>query len=230
MDMAKIGANNGASQHYQQVQMSRLTEFHSVKIEGNKSQSFFEKHQTQIDKIDIVSLGSSKDYSETGMKVLTERLTENLQKKIEGAAGNQGLEGVELTDAEAVAAAESDIHSPTNVSDRILDFALGFFSDYRQQAVDDLGEGEELDEDLVKQEFHDLISGAIDQGFEEARSVISSLGALEGETEQKINKTYDLVQAGLSEFLNGGNQDLATQIMNQAQEELMQVVQQKQAA
>ena len=50
-----------------------------------------------------------------------------------------------------------------------------------------------------------MIGGGIDQGFKEARDILNSLGVLEGEIADNIDKTYELVQTGLQDFRDSFN-------------------------
>ncbi len=45
--------------------------------------------------------------------------------------------------------------------------------------------------------------GGIDQGFSEARDVLGGLKVLEGEIADNIDKTYEIIQKGLEDFLKG---------------------------
>jgi len=83
--------------------------------------------------------------------------------------------------------------TPEATADRIVSFSTGLFSLYQQQHPK-LSEQEQLDR------FLDVIGGGIDQGFGEAREILDGLGVLEGDIEDNIDKTYDLVQEGLAAF------------------------------
>ena len=83
--------------------------------------------------------------------------------------------------------------SPEATADRIVSFSTGLFSLFQQQHSS-LSEPEQVDR------FLDVIGGGIDQGFSEARDILEGLGVLKGEIADNIDKTYDLVQEGLSAF------------------------------
>lgn len=83
--------------------------------------------------------------------------------------------------------------SPEATADRIVSFSTGLFSLFQQQHPS-LSEPEQVDR------FLDVIGGGIDQGFSEARDILEGLGVLKGEIADNIDKTYDLVQEGLSAF------------------------------
>ena len=52
------------------------------------------------------------------------------------------------------------------------------------------------------QSFVDLIGVGVDRGFAEARDILDSLKVLQGDIATNIDKTYDLVQEGLKNFLD----------------------------
>lgn len=85
-----------------------------------------------------------------------------------------------------------EFFSPENTSERIVGFATGYFSNFAQNNPD-LSEEEQVDE------FSNLISGAIEQGFEEAREVLGDLSGFET-ISKNIEKTYNLVVEKIEEF------------------------------
>jgi len=90
--------------------------------------------------------------------------------------------------------------SPEATAGRIVDFATQFFSVYQQQ-----NSSMSFDDQLSG--FMDIIGGAIDQGFKEARDILSGLKVLEGDIADGVDKTYGLVQQGLQDFRDSFNQD-----------------------
>jgi hypothetical protein len=50
-------------------------------------------------------------------------------------------------------------------------------------------------------DFVKLIGGGIDKGFAEARQILDGLKVLEGDVASNVDKTYELVQAGLKAFV-----------------------------
>ncbi|MBA1333039.1 hypothetical protein QQ73_18915, partial [Candidatus Endoriftia persephone str. Guaymas] len=56
------------------------------------------------------------------------------------------------------------------------------------------------EQDSALNEFLELIGGGIEQGFAEARGILEGLEILNGEIEQNVDKTYELVQQGLERF------------------------------
>ncbi|PKG40826.1 DUF5610 domain-containing protein [Psychromonas sp. Urea-02u-13] len=85
--------------------------------------------------------------------------------------------------------------SPEATADRIVSFSTNFFPLYLKQHP-------EMDEQAALTKFVDVISGGINQGFSEAKEVLTGLNVLEGDIASNIEKTYELVQQGLSNFID----------------------------
>lgn len=83
--------------------------------------------------------------------------------------------------------------SPEATAERIVSFATGFLPNY-QQNNPELAGNEALDG------FMDLMGGAIQKGFDEARGILESLQVLEGDVADGIDQTYQLIQQGLADF------------------------------
>ncbi|WP_299795947.1 DUF5610 domain-containing protein [uncultured Shewanella sp.] len=88
--------------------------------------------------------------------------------------------------------------SPEATAERIVSFATQFFPLHQEQNSD-----MNFDEQLSS--FMDIIGGAIDQGFDEAKDILSSLQVLEGDIEAGVEQTYALVQEGLAAFKDSFN-------------------------
>ncbi|AQS39659.1 hypothetical protein Sps_04574 [Shewanella psychrophila] len=83
--------------------------------------------------------------------------------------------------------------SPEATAERIVSFATQFFSIHQ-------GQNSNMDFDEQLDSFMEIIGGAIDQGFGEAREILDGLQVLEGDIAEGVDKTYSLVQEGLQEF------------------------------
>ncbi|MCC8165718.1 MAG: DUF5610 domain-containing protein [Planctomycetes bacterium] len=95
----------------------------------------------------------------------------------------------------SVAKGVSDYFSPEATSGRILDFAKSFYpmSDAIKKAGGDTPE--------AREEFAELMRGAIQKGFDQA---LGSLGAVPKNTMDGINKTHELTMKGLDDFVKEG--------------------------
>lgn len=121
-----------------------------------------------------------------------------LKTALEGI--NEALKelGVEKTVEESVD--EGLDVSPEATAERIVAFSTNFFPLYLEQHP-------EMDEKEALTKFIDVISGGIDQGFSEAKDVLSGLNVLEGDIATNIDKTYELVQKGLTDFIESYSSD-----------------------
>jgi len=84
--------------------------------------------------------------------------------------------------------------SPEATAERIISQSTAFFDAYQQQ-------NPELSLEEAVVQFTDIISGGIDQGFGEARDILDGLQVLNGDIASNIDKTYQLVQDGLTSFV-----------------------------
>jgi len=85
--------------------------------------------------------------------------------------------------------------SPEATADRIVSMSTAFFAQYREQNAD-------MTDEQAATAFAEIISGGIDQGFTEAREILTGLNVLEGDIATNIDSTYDLVQEGLKAFVD----------------------------
>ncbi len=121
-------------------------------------------------------------------KTTIERVTTRLNDELEGAA-------FAIDDIQTAYDNALDV-SPEATADRIVSMSTAFFSAYREQHT-------ELSEKEAAKSFSQLIGGAIDQGFADARDILGQLNILEeGDIASNIDKTYNLVQEGLKSFLD----------------------------
>jgi hypothetical protein len=83
--------------------------------------------------------------------------------------------------------------SPAATSGRIVSLSTRFFSQFQEQHPK-LNEQDQVDR------FLEIIGNGIDQGFGAARDILHDLGVLEGDISDNIDRTYELVQEGLTTF------------------------------
>ncbi|MEW8020957.1 MAG: DUF5610 domain-containing protein, partial [gamma proteobacterium symbiont of Phacoides pectinatus] len=77
--------------------------------------------------------------------------------------------------------------SPEATAKRIVSMSTGFFASYQER-------NPEMSAEEAASSFVEIIRGAVEQGFAEAREVLSGLSALSEEIANDIDTTYDLVQ------------------------------------
>lgn len=83
---------------------------------------------------------------------------------------------------------------PQATADRIVSMSTAFFGRYAESHP-------EKDLNTALTDFVKLIGGGIDKGFAEARQILDGLKVLEGDIASNVDKTYELVQAGLKAFV-----------------------------
>ncbi|MTV38103.1 DUF5610 domain-containing protein [Duganella radicis] len=94
----------------------------------------------------------------------------------------------------AIQNAASQDNTPEGTASRIVSLSTAFYEAYQQQHPGDDGT-ETLNN------FINTLKKGVDQGFKEARDVLQGLKVLNGDIASNIDKTYDLVQQGFSDFL-----------------------------
>ncbi len=136
---------------------------------------------------DVVEFGKGKAVSNNdAMNMVVERALDKLRSVVSDARKELGLP----EDAEIDT-------SPDATADRIVGFALGFWDKYaKQHGLEDTEEG--------RQAFADFIGGAINKGIGEARGILTALSALSPEIDDNINKTSDIIQNRLKDFVSNG--------------------------
>lgn len=82
-------------------------------------------------------------------------------------------------------------------SERILNFATGFYDAYKTQ-----NQASNKDESTIAQNFVNEIRTGFEKGYNEAKGILESLQVFNGNIKTDIEKTYTLVQNGLDNFLN----------------------------
>lgn len=90
--------------------------------------------------------------------------------------------------------------SPEATAERIVSLSTAFLPAY-------LDANPELDFETAVNQFVDVISGGIDQGFAEAREILDGLQVLNGDIASNIDATYELVQDKLANFVESLSHD-----------------------
>lgn len=134
---------------------------------------------------DTVSFSASVSTSQA-QNVVVDRAFEKLRAVVDEARAALGIPEGETLDT-----------SPEATANRIADFALNFFSKYAEN------NGLSNDEEGRRQ-FADFIGGAINQGIDEARGILTALSALNDNVVAGIDKTATLIQGRLDDFVKNG--------------------------
>ncbi|HEU4843805.1 MAG TPA: DUF5610 domain-containing protein [Burkholderiaceae bacterium] len=104
---------------------------------------------------------------------------------------NEALKG-QLGD-NAIQNAMGQDNTPAGTAGRIVSLSTAFFGAYQKQHA-----GEDPDQMLGN--FMSTIKGGMEQGFKEARDILTGLSVLNGDVAGNIDKTYELVQKGYADF------------------------------
>jgi len=111
----------------------------------------------------------------------------------------------------AIQNAASQDNSPEATADRILSFIKSAFGLFSQNKASDSTEGtdgadgadsaDNTKRDANIDKFMSLIQKGVDQGFDEARGILSSLKVLNGDIASNIDKTYEILKKGIADFV-----------------------------
>lgn len=146
------------------------------------------KHQLNssiVQKSLDVSLSSKNDPLSLVYKTAIENLNEVLAPEL-------GPNAIEK------AAASGEEQTPEATAVRILSFVMSMYEIYRgQHKKDDSPDAESA----MAEKFVSIVQGGIDKGFKEARGILAGMQVLEGSIASNIDKTYDLIQQGLTAFI-----------------------------
>ena len=137
--------------------------------------------------MDTVNFGDGKSVGKKeAMGIVLERAYDKLRGVVGDARAALGIpEGAEIDT------------SPDATANRIADFALGFFGKYAENnGLENNEEG--------RAQFAEFIGAAISQGIEEARGILDSLSALNGEVNTDIDSTASIIQDRLNDFVKNG--------------------------
>ena len=126
-----------------------------------------------------VSLNSSND----PLSVVLKTALTGINEALKGDYGDNAVQN-----------AVSQDNTPEGTASRIVSLSTAFYEAYKQQ-----NPGQ--DEETTLNNFVDTLKKGVDQGFKEARDVLQGLKVLNGDVAGNIDKTYDLVQQGYSDFI-----------------------------
>lgn len=153
----------------------------------SKAKSDSKESNSSSSAADILQLGKGGSVSNTqAMNMVVERALDKIRSVVTEARQQLGLSDNDVLDT-----------SPEATANRIADFALSFWSTYAEK------HGLEDTQDN-RQQFADFIGGAINQGIGEARGILTALSALNPEVDDNINKTSNVIQSRLQDFITNG--------------------------
>ena len=140
----------------------------------------------QVSKTDEVSFSSGGVSKGQAQHIVLDRAYEKLRTAVGDARTALGIPEGEAVDT-----------SPEATANRIADFAINFFSKYAEN--NGLADDEE-----GRKKFADFIGGAIGQGIEEAKGILTALSALNPDIQTGIEDTASYIQKRLDDFVKNG--------------------------
>lgn len=127
-----------------------------------------------------VSLSSNND----SLSLLYKTALEGINAELEPVLGENAAQKVYDSGIDT---------SPEATAERIVAFATGFYSRYKE-----LNPGRSEQEQLDN--FLEVIGGGIEKGFADAKDILKGLKVYEGEVAEGVDQTYAKVMAGLDNF------------------------------
>ena len=94
----------------------------------------------------------------------------------------------------AIQTASKQDNSPEATAGRIVDFITNMFTLFKQNNAN-------KDDGTNVDDYMSLVLKGVDQGFKEARGILDGLKVLNGDIAGNIDKTYELVQKSLADFV-----------------------------
>lgn len=167
--------------------ISAIASFHSYQ-NGSGHQTKFEVGQLpgKARTRDTVHFGADPPSHAKSHSIMLEKAYAQLQNIVGEARVELGIESGAIIDT-----------SPEATATRITDFALNFFDQFRQNH-------EELSDTEAREEFVELIGGAILQGISEAEEILGALSALNETITNDITTIKSIIQQRLDAFLGQG--------------------------
>lgn len=130
------------------------------------------------------SLKVSIRSGDQSMQLLYKSAIENLNQILEPDFGK-----------DALSAQAGQDQSPEAVAERIVSLTTGLFGKFLEQRPG-------VEQSAAAQQFREVLSQGIEQGFAEAREILEGLKVLDEGISSTIDKTYELVQSKLDEFFS----------------------------
>lgn len=147
-------------------------------------------NQTILDNQLSLSLQSDNK----AMNLLYRAISDAVEKRLAGQAPQDQKNSAEATTETGLNKTyNNEDTSPQATADRIVGFATNFYQAFREQNPD-------LNDEDGLEQFMQEIGKGIDQGFADARDILTGLKKLEGKVASDIDETYSLIQQGLKEF------------------------------
>lgn len=131
----------------------------------------------------VLSVNRRIDFEYT-QRVLSDSVENRLDKALEKA----GLD----TKAESLLQEGLDL-TPEATAERITQFATSFFGAYQANNPD-------VEAEQQVNDFTELIKGAVEEGFADAKEILSGIGRIPAQVGEDMDRTLELTMAGIDRF------------------------------
>ena len=132
----------------------------------------------------LLNIGSQIDVSYS-QKVLETELGQQLNSALQQAGVDTGMLQDGLSGALNM--------SPEATANRIVAFATSFFGAFQANNAEQ-GGPQQVDG------FAELIRGAVEEGFTQARDILEGIGKISGNVSSDIDRTFGMVMQGIDDF------------------------------
>ena len=182
MDVANFGSNISNLAH--------STDKRAAPFGQTVSSLAHDKQVASRDKLDAAIVDAQLSLSSAdgnhSLTLVLKTAIEGINSELEPTLGANALETAVDSGAD---------FGPEATAERIVSLSTAFFGAYQQANPG-------LDFDTALDQFVDVISGGINQGFAEAREILTGFQVLEGNIASDIDLTYDRVQDKLTAFVD----------------------------
>ncbi len=140
---------------------------------------------------DRLDMGSEGILVGDAIKVITDRVLARIKEAVDEAKAVLGVSPGPLDT------------SPEATAERIFNFAVGFFQAYRNQHP-------ELDDDTARESFVDLVWGAVQQGIQEARGILTAIAPIDESVSAGIDRIAQILENRFTQFLESSDPESAS--------------------
>ena len=132
---------------------------------------------------DILEVGGEVD-ADFAQTVLRNSVEESMTATFEAA-------GIDLS-VESLKASKAD-HFPSATAKLIVDFAVGFLAQFKANHSEQPG-------NTQIEGFTELVRGAVEAGFQDARDILGKIGEISGDIAGGIDEIFQLAMKGIDDF------------------------------
>ncbi|AEG31601.1 DUF5610 domain-containing protein [Thiomicrospira cyclica] len=132
--------------------------------------------------------GDKSKVDQNALKILFQEAIDQINQALEADLGPDAISAEKLAEQGC-----KDYWSPENTAGRIVQGTTAMFEAFRTT-------NPKLDDEAALDRFIKDIGGGIEQGFQQARDILTGFGVFDAGIKDNAEKTYKLVQQGLQDF------------------------------